>query len=102
MPANEQIILRELLNQEADNFDAGLSESQFFEFYSAIQILKDYELNYDEISNGIAGESHDGGADSIYLFINGDLIREEIKLTIEDDADIENELHELLRALSGD
>ncbi len=77
MPANEQIILRELLNQEADNFDAGLSESQFFEFYSAIQILKDYELNYDEISNGIAGESHDGGADSIYLFINGDLIRED-------------------------
>jgi hypothetical protein len=81
MPSNEQIILREILNQEAEKFDDGLPESQFFEFYSAMQILKDYELTYDEISNGIAGESHDGGADSIYLFVNGDLIREDSEIT---------------------
>ncbi|MGK0439403.1 MAG: hypothetical protein ACJATK_002363 [Paracoccaceae bacterium] len=91
MSSNEQIILREILNQEAENFDDGLTESQFFEFYSAVQILKDYELSYDEITNGIAGESHDGGADSIYLFVNGDLIREdsEVKEKYKKNPDIE-------------
>ena len=51
--------------------------SDFFEFYSSSQILKGYELSYDEIQSGLVGESLDGGADSIYLFINGDLVKED-------------------------
>ncbi|MCG7555920.1 AIPR family protein [Pseudoalteromonas sp. Of11M-6] len=77
MPNNDQILLSELLKQEADDFDEAFSESEFFEFYSANQILKGYELSYEEIKAGIAGESHDGGADSIFVFVNGDLIKED-------------------------
>ncbi|MDO6564226.1 AIPR family protein [Amphritea sp. 1_MG-2023] len=77
MPNNDQILLGELLKQEADEFDETFSESDFFEFYSANQILKEYELSYEEIRVGIAGESHDGGADSIFVFVNGDLIKED-------------------------
>ena len=77
MANNDQILLGELLKQEAEGFGETLTESEFFEFYSAIQILKEYELCYDEINLGIAGQSLDGGADSIYLFVNGDLIKED-------------------------
>lgn len=77
MPNNDQILLGELLRQEADEFQESFTESEFFEFYSAIQILKEYELSYDEIKAGIAGESLDGGADSVFTFVNGDLIKED-------------------------
>ncbi len=77
MPNNDQILLNELLKQEADEFQESFTESEFFEFYSAVQVLKRYELSYDEIKSGIAGDSLDGGADSIYVFVNGDLIKED-------------------------
>ena len=77
MPNNDQILLGEILKQEAEEFEESLTESEFFEFYSAVQILKEHELSYDEIKSGIAGESLDGGADSIYLLVNGDLIKED-------------------------
>lgn len=77
MANNDQVILKELLNQEKDNFQETFTESEFFEFYSAVQILKEYELSYDEIKSGIAGESLDGGADSVYVFVNSDLIKED-------------------------
>lgn len=77
MATNEQILLNEILKQEAEEFAEPLSDSEFFEFYSAIQILKEFELGYDEVRAGMAGASHDGGADSLYLFVNGDLIKED-------------------------
>lgn len=77
MPNNNQILLEELLKQELEDFDEALSESEFFELYSANQLLKGYELSYEEVRSGIAGESHDGGADSIYVLVNGDLVKED-------------------------
>lgn len=77
MPNNDQILLSELLRQEADEFQESFTENEFFEFYSAVQILKEYELSYDEIKAGIAGKSLDGGADSVFIFVNGDLIKED-------------------------
>lgn len=77
MPNNDQIILSELLKQEADEWQEPFTDSEFFEFYAAIQLLKAYELSYDEIKSGMAGESLDGGADCVYVFVNGDLIKED-------------------------
>lgn len=77
MANNDQVLLKELLNQEQASFQEPFTESEFFEFYSSIQILKEYELSYDEIKSGIAGESLDGGADSVYVFVNDDLIKED-------------------------
>lgn len=75
MATNEQILLNEILKQEAEEFAEALSDSEFFEFYSSIQILKEFELGYDEVRASMAGASHDGGADSLYLLVNGDLIK---------------------------
>lgn len=77
MANNDQILLGELLKQEAEDIDGTFTKSEFFEFYSANQLLKESELSYEEIKAGIAGKSHDGGADSIFVFVNGDLIKED-------------------------
>lgn len=77
MSKNNQILLEEIVRQERENCEEPLTISDFFEFYTAAQILKSYELSYDEIESGLVGKSLDGGADSIYLFINGDLIKED-------------------------
>lgn len=77
MSRNNQILLHEILTQEMKEFGEDTPINDFFEFYSVLQVLKEHELSYDEVSNGIAGTSHDGGADSIYLFVNGDLVKED-------------------------
>ena len=77
MSKNSQIILDQIINQEWENFQEYKNIQDFFEFYSALQILKKYELSYEDIESGITGGGNDGGVDSIYLFVNGDLIKEE-------------------------
>jgi len=77
MATNDQILLNELLKQEKESLDANFTESEYFEFYTANQILKQYELSYDEIMAGMVGQGHDGGADLIYLFVNDELIKED-------------------------
>lgn len=77
MSRNNQILLEEIVKQEPENYEENISINAFFEFYSALQVLKDFELSYDEIYSGIAGKSHDGGADSIYLFANRELVKED-------------------------
>jgi AIPR protein len=77
MSKNNQILLDQIIKQKMADLDEDVQLSYFFEFYSALQILKEFELSYDEINAGIAGASHDGGADSIYLLVNGDLVKED-------------------------
>lgn len=91
MGNNDQTILNELLKQEKENFQEPFTDAEFFEFYSAVQILKEYELSYDEIKSGIAGQSLDGGADSVYTFVNKDLIKEDsdVRDKYKKNADIE-------------
>lgn len=81
MSKNNQILLEAIITQEMKSLEEDMSPSDFFEFYSALQVLKEYELSYDEINQGIAGKSHDGGADSLYLFVNGELVKEDEDLT---------------------
>lgn len=91
MPTNHQILLEEIIKQEMQNFEEKTTINSFFEFYVASQILKSYELSYEEVEAGMTGESHDGGADSIYLFVNGDLVKEDenIKEKYKKNVDIE-------------
>lgn len=81
MSKNNQILLDEIIKQEMEDYAEDISLSDFFEFYSSALTLKEFELSYEEISSGICGRSHDGGADSIYLFVNGDLVKEDEDLT---------------------
>ncbi len=77
MSLNDRIILDEVLAQKKSEIAPTLSKSDFFEFFTAEQVLKDLDLSYDEIETGLVGEGGDGGIDAIYTFVNGELVPED-------------------------
>ena len=78
MSKNAQILLESVIEQEFNNNESYGNISDYFEFFSASQILKNQGLSDDEIENGIVGKGLDGGCDSIYLFLNNLLITSDI------------------------
>jgi hypothetical protein len=77
MSANDQIILGTILDQKRAELAPTLPPSAFFEVFVAEQVLKDYDLSYDELHTGAVGEGGDGGIDGLYVFVNGDLVQED-------------------------
>ncbi|UTD55725.1 AIPR family protein [Halomonas sp. MS1] len=74
---NDQIILEQIIKERCAESGDELTVSEYFEIYSASEILKNYDLTYDDISYGIVGDGGDGGIDSIYTFINGESLKED-------------------------
>ena len=78
MSKNTQILLESCIEQEYESNGNYSNVSDFFEFFSAAQILKNQGLSDDELDNGIVGKGLDGGCDSVYLFLNNMLITPDI------------------------
>ena len=74
-------ILKEVLAQKKSEIAAEMTEDEFFNLFSSEQILKDFELSYDELNNGIVEGGSDGGIYAIYTFINGELLEEDTDYT---------------------
>lgn len=74
---NDQIILEQIIKERCAESGDELTVSEYFEIYTASEILKNYDLTYDDISYGIVGDGGDGGIDSIYTFINGEPLKED-------------------------
>lgn len=74
---NDQIILERIIKENCSESDNGLSLSDYFTIYSASEILKSYDLTYDDIAYGIVDDGGDGGIDSIFTFVNGELLKED-------------------------
>lgn len=72
--SNVQTILKEIIKQEFDDNGVYAELSSFFEYFSAAQVLKNYGLSDEEIDNGIIGGGNDGGCDSMFLFLNDEII----------------------------
>ncbi|ELY2736448.1 AIPR family protein [Cronobacter dublinensis] len=72
---NSQIIMEKIIKEEAA--EQGAKYTEYFELYTASQILKDYEVTYSDIEYSIVGDGGDGGVDSFYTFLNGELIKED-------------------------
>lgn len=72
---NSQIIMEKIIKEEA--VEQGAQFSEYFELYTASQILKDYDVTYSDIEYSIVGDGGDGGVDSFYTFLNGELIKED-------------------------
>ncbi len=77
MPDNSLLLLEDVLEQQRYRSSPGSSEQDFFEIFCAEQILKDYNLSFDELAAGIVDGEHDGGVDSVYAFVNGELVQED-------------------------
>ena len=75
--SNNQILIRECIKQEHEEYDPNLSEDSYFELFCASQILKNYDLDDDELIHGITDGPNDGGCDGMYVFLNNDLLTED-------------------------
>ncbi|PJE47057.1 MAG: hypothetical protein CUR34_05890 [Sediminibacterium sp.] len=81
MTSSKLTILKEVLTQKKSEIASSMTEDEFFNLFSSEQILKDFELSYDEINDGIVEGGSDGGIDAIYSFINGELLEEDTDYT---------------------
>ena len=77
---NAQVLLNEYIKQEYLENQQYATEDDFFEFFSASQILKERDLSDEEIDAGICDASLDGGCDSIYIFADDVLIHDSVPL----------------------
>lgn len=81
MSDSKLTILKEVLSQKKAEIASEMTEDEFFNLFSSEQILKDFELSYDELNDGIVEGGSDGGIDAIYTFINGELLEEDTDYT---------------------
>lgn len=76
MSTNQKIILDTLLEQQKNELgNDTLSNDDFFHLFVTEQVLKNLELSYDEIMEGIVDNGGDGGIDAIYTFVNSELVQ---------------------------
>src|SRR5579862_2970903 len=80
MTTNDTIILDTTLTQTRQSIHAKLDAATYFEVFCAEQILKNYDLSYEELVNGNLGGGDDGGVDNFYAFIDGELLDEDSDL----------------------
>ena len=71
---NNQILLKECIEAEFNESQTYNTENNHFEFFAATHVLKNYNLNDDEIGSGIVGGGNDGGCDGLYIFLNDSLV----------------------------
>lgn len=81
MNTNDKIILDQILKQKQIAIASTIKPDEFFEIFTAEQILKDYDLSYEEIRTGITGKGGDGGIDSMYILINGELNQDDTEIS---------------------
>ena len=77
MASNDQKILKLLLEQSRAEIAPNASAEDYFELFCAEQILKNFDLTYEELQAGVVDGEHDGGVDSAYCFVNGELVHED-------------------------
>lgn len=80
--SNDCILLNNLLNQLNEELAPEMKENEYFDFFANEQVLKNYELSYDEMQIGMVDNGGDGGIDGIHIFINGELLQEDTDLNI--------------------
>lgn len=80
MATNQQIILETLLEQQKASLADTLSDDAYFHLFVTDQVLKNFELSYDETEEGIVDGGGDGGIDAIYSFVNLELIQRDSEL----------------------
>ena len=82
MSSNDAILVDGAFEEYKKNISEVMTDdSNMFEVFAVDNILKDYDLAYPEIIDGITGGGGDGGIDAAYMFVNGELISEDTDLS---------------------
>ena len=77
MVSNSQVLLDAIIAQQKNEQAPDYTDADYFELFTAENILKQEALSYDELESGLVGSGGDGGLDSVYFIIDGRLIRED-------------------------
>jgi hypothetical protein len=86
MAKNDLILLDTVVKAAAADYGKQFDLSEVFEFFTFEQILKNYDLSFEEVEFGWVDGKDDGGIDGAYLFLDQNLITEKPHL-----ANIRNE-----------
>ncbi|RTM07838.1 MAG: abortive phage resistance protein [Hyphomicrobiales bacterium] len=100
MADNSQQLLNDVLTQQRQELAPALSDQEYFEIFSVEQVLKNFDLSYDDVQAGIVDGEHDGGIDSAYSFVNGELAYEDFDVS-PFKKDVRIELHIIQSKTSG-
>lgn len=74
MAKNDVILIDNIIKDRIRDGIPSTDSGEVFEFLSAEQVLKDFDLKEEELLNGIVDGKDDGGIDSFYIFVNGILL----------------------------
>jgi hypothetical protein len=80
MPSTDVILLSSLLEKQHSEDYGEMTESEYFEYFVLEQLLKDFDLQEDEILYGQIGGGGDGGIDGFFTFIDRKLLFEDTVL----------------------
>ena len=87
---NDQKVLDTLLERRQAKIDPSSDASSFFELFTAEQIMKDHSLDYEEIESGLIGGSKDGGVDGFFVFLDRQLVGEDLDFSeVRDSVEVE-------------
>ena len=77
MGPNDIIILDSTLVQKKTAVHSTLDDDAYFSFFCVEQVLKNFDLSYEEVLGGVTGGGGDGGIDGFYIFVDGELLDED-------------------------
>ncbi len=82
MSDSDRYLLSEIIKRERQENARRMKIEKYFELFSAEQVLKgqEFDLDPEQVRSGALGGGGDGGIDSIYLFANRRLVREDSDL----------------------
>lgn len=75
--SNDLIILKRIISDQKESIAPDVSNEDFFEIFCPLQILKNYDLSYDEVQASIVDGGNDGGIDAFLVLCNNEIILEE-------------------------
>ena len=74
MAKNDIVIIDQIVKERIGQSIPSNDKGEVYELLANEQILKDLDLSKDEILSGIIDGKDDGGFDSFYIFVNGNLL----------------------------
>lgn len=78
---NDQVLLEQVVKQKHKEFAPDMGYTDFFEYFVAEQILKDFNLDFESLREGITGNGQDGGVDGFFFFVDDELCRESFDIS---------------------
>jgi len=76
MARNDTVLLDGIIEERISEKNPSADKAEVFEYLAFEQILKEYDLSYDEIEYGWVDGRDDGGIDGFFIFVNGHLLQD--------------------------